>query len=286
MHKLNQAEIDFIEFMAQKKNESIDYVKKVFLETKQIFNFGGNSYRKLCRENYKLYRILYDDKDENETLDAYRFHALMHIFRFLSYSDNFSVYENFDYYFKNIFIIFMGWIKRILKIILGFITSKNFDAKSLTRNEAINFLSEKIHDDSVLIDYGCGFGYISFELGRRFKNLKVYLVDIDCLVSDFVRFRFKKHEINFDFIPVAENNLYPKLPPCDICIAQEVLEHLHDPLIAFENIKESVKKGGILYGNFYDHEEFMFHVSPNLKNVRLEVEKYFKKIGSMIYSKK
>ena len=73
-------------------------------------------------------------------------------------------------------------------------------------------------------------------LYNRFKE-----IDIDCLTLEFTEFRFNKHQVNVEIIPVSKNNLYPKLPVHNICIATEVMEHLIQPLKAYQNIKNSLR---------------------------------------------
>lgn len=81
-------------------------------------------------------------------------------------------------------------------------------------------------------------------------------------------------------------NQYPELPPHDICIATDVMEHLYRPLTAYEYICTSQKSGGILYGNFEDHHQEMFHVHPDMHDLREAVERDYVKIESDLYRKK
>lgn len=65
--KLNQVEKDFIEFISKKRNRSYGKVEDIFLTTRNQFKFSGPEYRELCGTIYNLFKILYDDVDEEES---------------------------------------------------------------------------------------------------------------------------------------------------------------------------------------------------------------------------
>ena len=64
------------------------------------------------------------------------------------------------------------------------------------------------------------------------------------------------------------------------------MEHIKQPLIAYQNIYDSLEQGGILFGNFEDHRKEIFHISPNLSKLRERIEKEFKKINKRCYKKR
>ncbi len=137
----------------------------------------------------------------------------------------------------------------------------------------------------ICVDYGCGLGYVSYEIGRMRRDCKIYLVDIDNLILEFAKFRFDKLNINSEIILVSKGDIYPKLPTHNICIAHEVMEHLKQPLIAYQHICERLERGGILFGDFLDHESEMFHVTPSLHNLRQRLIKDFIKLNDNCYKK-
>lgn len=138
----------------------------------------------------------------------------------------------------------------------------------------------------IIIDYGCGLGYISFEIGRLRHYSEIFLVDVDNLVLKFANFRFVKHSIKVNLIRIDKKRVYPLLPEHDVCILFEVLEHVKEPLRVCENIISSLRPNGLLCGNFQDHRANPFHVSPNLHPIRKWVALNFKKIGKFLYQKK
>ena len=102
---------------------------------------------------------------------------------------------------------------------------------------------------------------------------------------EFADFHFKKQGINPEFIKVTKSNPYPILPKHNICIATEVMEHVCQPLKAYQNIHDTMEKGGILYGNFEDHDKGMFHVSPMLKDLRDKIARDFQPVDYRCYKK-
>ena len=143
--------------------------------------------------------------------------------------------------------------------------------------EFARFLLEQI-EKPIVVDYGCGSAPISMEVALMEPEAMVYLVDVDCIALDFTAFRFAKANLNHEVIRVTEETIYPPLPLHDVCIAAEVFEHLRDPIRAYRNILTALDKNGILLGCFDDHRPGGFHVTPNLKDIRLQVEKDFMKL--------
>lgn len=135
------------------------------------------------------------------------------------------------------------------------------------------FILNKI-SDPVIVDYGCGIAQISFEIAKMSKA-KVYLLDLDTIILDFDKFRFKKYGFDFETIVVRENNFYPSLPVHNICICSEVLEHLPEPIRAFDNILKSLERGGLLYGQYYNYSKEFFHVSPDLSEIIKQIPEKF-----------
>ena len=270
---LNQCEKDFIEFISKKRNCSYEEMEDIYLSTKNRFNFSSFEYRKLTDDIHNLFKVMYDDKNEEELIDSYRFHALIHLFRFISY----SYPQNQE----------QGNAKGIFGKLISFKEKKFYTTKIINSSffSTAKLLVQKVDKPHITVDYGCGLGYISFEIGMLEKNAKIYLADIDCLTLKFAEFRFKKYGINVKIIPVSKNDIYPKLPKHNICIATEVMEHIMQPLKVYRNIRDSLEVGGIIYGNFEDHKKEMFHVSSNLNEIRCRLNEDFEQIGDMVYRK-
>ena len=285
---LNQVEKDFIEFLSQKRNRSYREVEDVFLITKERFNFSGSEYRKLADTIHNLFKIMYDDVDERDIIDAYKFHALMQLFRFISYSYPASSPSYPEYLKAFIKMASRGEFNNIYIRIKRRILTKGNKSRDpgLNGNYAsiARFLLNQIDESPVVVDYGCGLGYISFEIGKM-GGAKIYLVDIDCLTLEFAEFRFKKHGINAEVIRVSKEDLYPRLPAHNICIATEVMEHVMQPLMVYQNIYDNLGHRGILFGDFEDHQKEMFHISPDLRELVERIGEDFQAVSSLCYRK-
>ncbi|MCK5096133.1 MAG: class I SAM-dependent methyltransferase [Candidatus Pacebacteria bacterium] len=287
---LNQIEEDFIEFISLKRGFSYEEIKNYFLSTKKDFDFSSQEYRQICIDNYNLCKIIYDDTDEKDIIDSYKHHALMHAFRFISYSYLNSDSKKVCYLKKLKGYILKGEFFKILKrkvlrlLFWNKKMSQGIDSVGYgaTAKKIIKILGDAT---PVVVDYGCGFGYLSFEIGMLRKDSKIYLVDIDSLNLEFAAFRFKKHNIDVETILITKDNIYPKLPQHNICIATEVMEHIMNPLVAYKNIYKGMEKGGVLYGNYDDHSDIMFHISPDLSKLREYISKDFEKINGLFYKK-
>jgi SAM-dependent methyltransferase len=298
--ELNQVEKDFIEFLSLKKGRSTGETEKIFLETRKNFRFAGPRYRDLCDKMHNLFRIMYDDKDEASLVESYKFHELAHLLRMISYSypavmgwrDYWQaarevVARGADALLKGDFARLATAVKRGLRRRGDeFRTAAGSAAGDSVHLPLAAYLAGKIGDSPVIVDYGCGLGLISFEIGRLMKMATVYLVDMDTLILEFARFRFKKHNIASEVITVTKKNMYPALPPHDLCIIVSVMEHLARPLEAYRNIRASLKSNGILYGNFADTKQEMFHVSPDLARLRETVASDFDEIGECCYRRR
>ena len=98
--------------------------------------------------------------------------------------------------------------------------------------------------------------------------------------------RFRKSGIDVQVERITKDDIYPKLPKHNLCIATEVMEHVFEPLTLYQNINEALDTGGILHGNFGDHEPGLFHVTPVLKDLRERVLKDFNQLDPLTYQKK
>jgi len=280
---LNEVERDFIEFMAARRNRPVAEMEEIFVSTRARFGFSGPDYGRLTGLIPRLYRIMYDTSTEEETVKCYRAHELLHLFKYLSYSypkPKSVLLRNLRRDLKK-----GQWrnIHNFLRRKLAF--GKEKKGLHLGPPGIARFLVESVESPLVVVDYGSGLAYISYEIARLSPGVRVFLVDIDCLVLEFAEFRLKKIGADVQTIAVTETSLYPSLPEHNICIASEVMEHLARPLVAYDNIHHAMRVGGILYGGFEDHRPNMFHVSPDLGKVREKISRDFEKLNYRCYRK-
>jgi 2-polyprenyl-3-methyl-5-hydroxy-6-metoxy-1,4-benzoquinol methylase len=260
---MTDIENDFVEFLSLRNKRDM---LQEYLNTKREFDFGSKEFRLLGTSNYKALRVFFSDRDEASAIEAYQYFAYQDLLRMLSYS-----------FHKPPTV--MGYIRTALKKI-----KKGDIQRTKVRNLPGKLLAGR--ESPTIVDYGCGLGYLSFELAKRSPRSHIFLIDIGTIKLDFALFRFKKHGFTVEPILVTAENPYPELPPHDICIAQEVMEHLHNPLQAYTHIANSMESSGYLYGDFSDHKKELFHVSANLEKLRSEIDKNYGCMDVNVYKKK
>ena len=60
----------------------------------------------------------------------------------------------------------------------------------------------------MVVDYGSGLAYVSYEIAKANKDARIFLADIDCLVQEFAVFRIKKLGVDVQPIHVTKTKLY------------------------------------------------------------------------------
>jgi len=281
-NELNGIERDLISFVAQKRGKTEEEVRPVYLNLKMSFDFKSTSFRDLTERIQVLHDLYFGMENEDELFATYQFHAYLAILRFVSYSQPARLkhlWQNFFYFFK---IVFRGdparaWCSFKRQAVKALRRGKKTDLVQYVRN---NFQAP------VVVDYGCGLAYNSFRMGKEIPDCKIVLVDIDSIMNEFVCFRFRKHKIPFEALKITGNNHYPQLPHHQVCLADEVMEHLKDPLRVFNNIRLSMAPGGILIGDYGDHCPELFHLHTDMAFFREELNRYYVPLGGTIYRKK
>lgn len=99
---------------------------------------------------------------------------------------------------------------------------------------------------NTVLDYGCGAGNV----GLMFAHLgfDVDLVEVNGVITDFLRWRVKKHNLKVNVL--AEEDPIRKY---DLVILFNVLEHLMKPKFVLERITEALNQGGYLAILFNTH---------------------------------
>lgn len=273
---LNEIEQDFIEFVAQRNNESIEAVGKRYQISKETISFESKDFLAHIDLSYQTLQVFFSEHSERSLLESYRYYAFPDMLRMISYSfPKTATMGGYVRTFAN--ALAAGDVEKIT----------DFLKRKMTREKKISLQDRMLsnRDAPVIVDYGCGLGYLSYDLAKKSPGAHVVLVDLDTAKLDFTEFRFKKHGIPFTTLRLSAEHQYPILPEHSICIATDVMEHLHKPLLAYQNIRDNMLKGGVLYGNFEDHERKLFHVHPEMSDLREAVQKDYKRIAPGLYEK-
>jgi len=247
MVELAAIDLDYIEFLSQRRGVAPDAVREQYAAVKERFQFAGREYRQLCVSIYDLLSPVYSDSSETELISSLQFHAAIHLYRHISYA-----------YWK------LPRLQKYARAILAVASSGPL----------------------TVVDYGAGLGHLSMLLAQDRPGSHVCLVDIDCMVLDFAEFRFRKAGLDFETIRVTRECVYPDLPEHDVCIVTEVWEHLKRPIVAYENICRALAKGGLLVGKISDHGREFFHVSPRLGDLRTRLAVDFERVTRGIHRKR
>lgn len=124
----------------------------------------------------------------------------------------------------------------------------------------------------VIVDFGCGLAQISITLALYWREQgcapQLFLADLPTPQLDFLRWYCSHLQLPATFAPCAAEGPLPEFPAADVCIANEVFEHVHDPLRPLLALQQATKPGGLLLTNLADHAEEFLHVSPKLNPLR------------------
>ena len=108
-----------------------------------------------------------------------------------------------------------------------------------------------------LLEYGCGVAPVSWWLARRRRDFHPVLVDVPGQAFSFGLRRLKALTPPLCAITTAvvTDERVPLLPPCDVAICSEVLEHVPSPVAVMRAILAALKPGGMLWEDFYKHSD-------------------------------
>ncbi len=201
----------------------------------------GRFYRYFSILTHDVFGVFFDDTLE-ETFGSYQYHSYLDFLRFLSYRE-------------------FRWAE----------TDPVF--------QHLRTLQEP-----VILDFGCGLAHRSISLAKKLKahgcKPRIFLADIPTLRKDFLTWFCAKLQIPMTFLDCTEAQPIPAFSACDLCIATEVFEHLHDPVRYFLAMDATLRPGGFLVTQIVDHHKEFFHVSPRLGALRTAVkEKSYEEIA-------
>lgn len=209
---------------------------------------AGQEYRAFCVLAHELFRVFHDDT-RDEVFGAYQFHAPMHFLRMLSYPD-------------------LDWS----------------DDDPLLRH-----LSARA--GVTILDFGCGLAQKSRRLAAKLRDggqaVALVLADIPTDRKPFLLWLGERQAIATTFLDCTPSEPIPPLGSCDVCIATEVFEHLHEPLAYLEAMHRAIGPGGLLLTNVADQKPEYMHVSPDLGPLRrrLAALGYVELVPNRLYRK-
>jgi len=124
--------------------------------------------------------------------------------------------------------------------------------KHSSGNPLMKYLNEKLKTDILLalkkynpktiLDVGCGEGFITSKLAKKFKEAKILGIDIEQEYIDYAKFFNAYNNVEYEINSI---DTLPKIK-YDLIVATEVLEHLENPKDAIEKLKAVSETSGIV----------------------------------------
>ena len=120
------------------------------------------------------------------------------------------------------------------------------------------FVARHLPRNGVLLEYGCGVAPISHWLATHPWQVggepTYILVDVDSEHFTFGRWRVAAADGEALELVVEPGKPLPTLPPCDVAICSEVLEHVPDPVAVIRHVGGALKPSGVLFEDFHRHD--------------------------------
>lgn len=119
------------------------------------------------------------------------------------------------------------------------------DSSPLAYVTALHFA--RLHGCKSYLDFGAGVGSGAILFAQH--GLEVTVADISAAMLDFSRWRLALRDLPAHFVDLKESRLPDDA--YDMVAAMDVFEHLVDPVKAVEELWQSMRSGGFLFGRFH-----------------------------------
>ncbi|QKF77494.1 class I SAM-dependent methyltransferase [Arcobacter defluvii] len=146
-----------------------------------------------------------------------------------------------------------------------------------------------LNENSKILDYGCGTGFIAFALSTEQNNV----VGMDYSIGMINKFNEKAKELNFSNIQAIQHNINEEDLPkneFNLFISSMTMHHIKDTKMFAKKAYESLVDGGIICINDLEEEDGTFHSRHNNDGVEhfgYDIEKVckiFEDVGFEIIS--
>ena len=230
--RLTETQRLFVEWNATRLGIPVEQSLERYLDSWSAIRGGHRkqAYTDFCEASYRVFRPFHDDSPA-EIYDAYRFHAPLHFLRMLSKEEP-------------------SWPDDhpVLRGVAG-------------------------RDRVRILDYGCGLAQrsrtLAAALRARGQTVDLALADVATLRKPFLLWLCERTGLPVAFLECSESEPVPKLPDAvDVCIANDVFEHLHDPLPVLDAMLCALAPGAFLLTDLAQHVGGYMHVSPSLGALR------------------
>ena len=145
-----------------------------------------------------------------------------------------------------------------------------------------------------ILDFGCGLAQISRAVAKAMVGLGIRVTmtfsDVHSLREDFIKWAAMQDGIEkVMIVPCTSQCPVPRFPPCDLAIAFEVFEHIHDNIPCLKAIDDALLPGGLLWGTFEHRYKLRppCHVNSNSSEVVAFLSQAgYRRLGRGLYKKK
>ena len=97
-----------------------------------------------------------------------------------------------------------------------------------------------------IMDAGSGFGQYSYYLARKHPSWQIFGVDVKEDQIEECRDFFKKTGLNNARFALADLVTFSQPEKYDLVLSVDVMEHIEEDTVVFENLYKSMKSGGML----------------------------------------
>ena len=111
----------------------------------------------------------------------------------------------------------------------------------------IKKIKKSLPEHAKILDAGAGFGQYTYYLSKQSSKWKIQAIDIkqeqidDC--NEFFKRLGKENQVRFEFEDLTKFN---KIEEYDLALSVDVMEHIEEDEVVFQNICKALKPGGIL----------------------------------------
>jgi mycofactocin glycosyltransferase len=119
------------------------------------------------------------------------------------------------------------------------------DTSPLAYVTALHFAG--LHGCKSYLDFGAGVGSGAILFAKR--GLEVTVADISTSMLNFSRWRFALRGLSAQYVDLKESRLPDNT--YDMVAAMDVFEHLVEPIKAVDELWQSMRPGGFLFGRFH-----------------------------------
>ncbi|MFM9910159.1 MAG: class I SAM-dependent methyltransferase [Chitinophagaceae bacterium] len=171
---------------------------------------------------------------------------------------------------------------REISHVMGASGSEWLERDNRNQEENTNLAIEKIiiKANGVIADIGAGTGYYSFKLSPKVSQGKVYAVEIQDELIDYLK--NKKDILKDSVVEVVKGSDHsPNLPDnsIDLAILVDVYHELEFPYEMLQAIRKSLKTGGKILLLEYRGEDPSIPIKALHKTTVLQLRKEFKRCG-------